>query len=261
MAPVLPQELVDNIIDIVASRERNTQMRDLKSCSLAARSLSCRSQRYILESITIPSFDDLLKWTSEVDPMSDTLSYVRTITLCDNFTQRFSPDILALLEHHLAAFDRLECLNLKAFRLHSGTQRSELISKWSGGSRNTLKTLNLESCSLSPNAFQYILHLFPFLDDVSISDDCHAVIDTESDRTLKQYPWDGTNFRGSLVIGANTLQEFLPCLLMAPLQFHRLVCVFNGEGHQLVSACAPTLQVLNFEGGSVFGSWVISELS
>ena len=256
MAPVLPQELVDNIIDIVASRERNTQMRDLKSCSLAARSLSSRSQRYILESITIPSFDDLLKWTSEVDPTSGILSHVRMITLCDNFTHRSSPDILTRLEHHLDVFDHLECLNLKEFRLHSGTQHNEPIPKWPGRSGNALKTLNLESCSVSPNAFQSILHLFPFLDNVSISDDCHAVIDTESDRALMRYPGDGTNFRGSLVIGINTLQEFLPCLLMAPLQFHRLVCVFNGEGHQIVSACAPTLQILNFEGNPVSCPWV-----
>ncbi|KAF9648440.1 hypothetical protein BDM02DRAFT_3261023, partial [Thelephora ganbajun] len=34
---------------------------------------------------------------------------------------------------------------------------------------------------------------------------------------------------------------------MVPLQFHRLVCVFNGEGHQIVSACAPALQTLSFE--------------
>jgi hypothetical protein len=30
-----------------------------------------------------------------------------------------------------------------------------------------------------------------------------------------------------------------------------LVCVFNGEGRQIVSACAPTLQILNFEGSPV----------
>ena len=247
----MPQELVDKIIDLVASRERNTQMQDLKSCSLTARSWSCRSQRHILESVTIPSFDHLLKWTSEIDSTSDISSYVRTITLCDNLTWRFSPDILARLEHHLAAFDRLECLNLKGFRLHSGIRHSELIPEWFGQFRNTLKTLSLESCSLSPNAFQSILHLFPLLDNVSINDDCHAVIDTDGDRALKLYPGDVTHFQGSLVTGINTLREFLPCLLMVPLQFHRLVCVFNGEGHQIVSVCAPTLQILNFEGSPV----------
>ena len=227
-------------------------MRDLKSCSLAARALSRRSQRYILESITISSFDRLLKWTSEIDPTSRISSYVRTITLCDNLrTWQFSPDILAQLERHLAAFDRLECLNLKGFHLHSGIRYSELIPKWFGRFRNTLKTLTLESCSLSPTAFQSMLHLFPLLDNVSINDDCHAVINDESDRVLKRYPGDVTRFRGSLATGINTLQEFLPCLLMVSLRFHRLVCVFNGEGHQIVSACAPTLQILNFEGSPV----------
>ena len=224
-------------------------MRDLKSCSLTARSWSCRSQWYIFESITIPSFDHLLKWTSEIDPANGGISsYVRTITLCDNLTWWFSPDILAKLEHHLVAFDRLECLNLKDFHLHSGVRHSELLLEWFGRFKDTLKTLNFESCSLSPNTFQTILHLFPLLDNVSINDECHAVINTESDRVLKSYPGDITHFRGSLVTGISTLQEFLPCFLMVPLQFHRLVCIFNGEGHQIVSACAPTLQILNFEG-------------
>ena len=249
MAPVLPQELVDKIIDLVASRERNTKMQDLRSCSLTARSWSCRSQRYILESITIPSFDHLLKWGSEIDPITGGISsYVRTINLCDNLTWQFSPGVLAKLEHHLAAFDHLECLNLKGFHLHSGVQHSELISKWFGRFRNTLKTLNFESCSLSPNAFQTILHLFPLLDNVSINGECHAVVNAESDRVLKRHPGEIAHFRGSLVTGISTLQEFLPCFLMVPLQFHRLVCVFNGEGHQIVFACAPTLQILNFEG-------------
>lgn len=248
MVPVLPQELFDRIIDLVASRERNTKMQDLKSCSLTAQSLSRRTRRYIFETITIPSFDHLLKWTSEIDPTSGISSYVRTITLCDNRTWQFSPDILAQLEHHLAAFDRLECLNLNGFHLHSDIPHSELIPKWFGRFGNTLGTLNLKSCSLSPSTFQSMLHAFPLLDNISIDDDCRPVTKTERDRTLEQYPGDLTHFRGSLVTGVNTLQEFLPCLLMIPLQFHRLVSVFNKEGHQIVSACAPTLQTLNFDG-------------
>ncbi|KAF9648441.1 hypothetical protein BDM02DRAFT_3129044 [Thelephora ganbajun] len=149
MKPTLPQELVDKIIDFVASRERNTQMRDLKSCSLTARSWSCRSQRYILESITIPSFDHLLKWASKIDPASGISSYVRTLTLCDNLTWWFSPETLAQLECHLPVLDRLECLNLKRFHLHSGIRHSGLIQKWFGRFRNTLKTLNLESSMIA----------------------------------------------------------------------------------------------------------------
>ena len=248
MGPELPRELVDKIIDLVAGRERNTGMQDLKSCSLAARAWSRHSQRYILESVTIPSLLHLLEWHSEVDPTGGGVSsYVRTITLYDS-DPAFSPDTLAQLERHPVAFNRLECLNLKGFHLHSDVGHSELILRWFGRFGNTLKTLNLESCSLSPNTFQSVLHHLPLLDNVSIGNECHAIINTESDRVLKRYPDGVTHFRGSLVTGINTLQEFLPCLLMVPLQFHRLVCVFNGEGHQIVFACAPTLQVLNFEG-------------
>ena len=250
MVPGLPQELVDKIIDLVADRERNTGMQDLKSCSLTARAWSRRSQRFILESVVIPSFRHLLEWHSEVDPTGGGVSsYVRMITLYDSDpTWRFSPDTLAQLERHPAPFNRLECLNLKGFHLHSGVGHSELILKWFGRFGNTLKTLNLESCSLSPNAFQSVLHHLPLLDNVSIGDECHAIINAEGDRVLKRYPDGVAHFRGSLVTGINTLQEFLPCLLMVPIQFHRLVCVFNGEGHQIVFACAPTLQILNFEG-------------
>jgi len=176
------------IIDLVANRElRNTKMRDLRQCSLTARSWSCRSQRYIFESITISSFDHLLKWCSEMDPTSNISTYVRTMTLCDNFTWRFSPDILPQLDRHLAAFDRLEWLNLKGFHLHSGIRHSDLASKWFCRFRTTLKTLTLESCSLSPNAFQSVLHIFPLLDNISIDDDCHAIINTENDRVLRRY--------------------------------------------------------------------------
>jgi len=241
---------VDKIVDLVADRERNTGMQDLKSCSLTARVWSRRSQRYILESITIPSFRRLLEWYAEVGSTSgDIPSYIRTISLFDSDpTWRFTPDILVQLERHPVTFDRLECLNLKGFHLHSGVEHTEPILKWFGRFRNTLKTLNLESCSLSPSAFQSVLHHLPLLDNVSINNECHAIINTESDRVLQRYPDGVTHFRGGLVTGINTLQEFLPCLLMVPLQFHRLVCVFNGEGHQIVFACAPTLQILNFEG-------------
>lgn len=247
MAPKLPQELVDRIVDFVATRESNTKLQDLKSCSLTARSWSCRSQRYILQSVDIPSFDHLLRWASEIDPAKGVSSNVRTLTLCDNLTWRLSPDIVTQLEHHFAAFDRLECLNLKGFHIYSNVRHAELIPKWLGQFGGTLKTLNLESCLLSPNAFQSILHLFPLLDNVSISNDCQAVIATADDRALKQDSDDITRIRGSLVTGISTLQEFLPCLLTMPLQLHRLVCAFSGEGHQIVSACASTLQILFFE--------------
>ena len=247
MRPNLPQELVDKIIDLVAFNERNTNMRDLRSCSLTARSWSHRSQQYIFESLTISSFGCFRRWASEIDPASGILSYVRTLTLCDNLTWQFSPDILTQFEPHLDAFHRLERLNLEGFHLHSDIRHADLFPKWFGRFRNTLKTLNLESCSLSPNVFQSIIHLFP-LDNISISDDCHAVTATENDRALERDLGSVTHFRGCLETGINTLREFLPCLLTVPVQFHRLVCVFNEEGHQIVSACAPTLQTLFFEG-------------
>ena len=250
MAPVLPQELLDRIVDLIASREMGTHMRDLKSCSLVARSLSRRSQQYILESITIPSFDHLLEWASGVDHTSGISSYVRTITLCDYRTWRFSPDILSQLEHHLAAFDRLECLKLRGFHLYSNIPHSELMPRWFGRLGNTLKTLYLESCHLSPNAFQSIFYTFPLLNDVSIDDDCHAVIETEGDRALERHP-GATHLRESLVTGQNTLKEFLPCFLVTSLRFRRLVCTLNGAGHRIISAYAPTLQILNFYGNPV----------
>jgi len=43
----------------------------------------------------------------------------------------------------------------------------------------------------------------------------------------------------------------IPSMHLVPLQFHSLVCIFNGEGHQIVSVCASTLQLLNFEGSPV----------
>lgn len=260
MAPVLPQELLDRIVDLVANREKDTHMRDLKSCSLVARSLSRRSQRYILESITIPSFDHLFEWASGIDHTSGIPSYVRTITLCDHRTWRFSPNILSQLEHHLAAFDRLECLKLRGFHLYSNIPHSELMPRWFGRFGNTLKTLYLESCHLSPNAFQSIFHIFPLLDDVSIDDECHAVIETEGDRTLERYP-GATHLRKSLVTGQNTLKEFLPCFLVTPIRFRRLVCILNGAGHQIISAYAPTLQILNFYGNPVLVHQFLEEFT
>jgi hypothetical protein len=101
---------------------------------------------------------------------------------------------------------------------------------------------------LSPNAFQSLLHLFPLLDNLSISNDCQAVTAAENDRMVKQYPGDVTCFRGSLETGIGTLREFLPCFLTVPLRLHRLVSILSGEGHQIVSACAQTLQILLFDG-------------
>lgn len=250
MTPRLPQELIRAIIDFVAIRERGTKMQDLKSCSLTAQSWTGASQRHILQAVVIPSFGRLFDWVSEIDPADGISSYVRTLTLCGNGkpARRPSPDDLAKLKLHLTAFDKLECLNLKRFRLHSGVEHAELILEWFGLFRGELKTLNLESCSLSPSAFQYILHLPPLLDNISISSSCRAVINTEDDGALRPPLKDATNFRGGLITGADTPQEFLPCLLTVPLRFRRLVCVFSKEGYRIVSACAPTLQTLSLEG-------------
>lgn len=249
MTPSLPHELIDTIIDFVAIRETGTRrMQDLESCSLTAKSWTCKSQRYILEAITIPSFDRLLDWVSEVDLTTCIPSYVKTLTLRGdaNLIRRLSPDHLPNLERHLAAFDNLECLNLKKVHLHSRVGHFNLILECFGLLGGKLKTLNLETCSLSPNAFQSILHLLPQLDNVSIANDCSVNIGDHT--TLRPSLTDATNFRGSLVTGSKTLHEFVPCLLTVPRNFHRLVCVFSRDGNRLISECAAALQVLRLEG-------------
>lgn len=244
MTPRLPQELVDKIIEFVAMRERNTKMQDLKSCSLTAKSWSHASQRYILEAITI-SFDHLSAWASGEYLMGGISSYVQTLTLCgdNDLARRFPPGCIA----KLPAFAKLECLTLKKFCLHSGIEHIKLILKWFRLIGGKLKTLNLDTCSLSPNAFQSILRRFPLLDNVSI-DECLAVVNTEGDSTLKPPLSDTTNFRGSLDVGTNTPEEFLSCLLTAPLHFSHLVYDYSREGYQILSACASTLQILILEG-------------
>ena len=224
-------------------------MQDLQSFSLTARPWTIACQRHILQAITIPSLDRLLDWTSEIkiNPEGGVSSCVQTLTLRGENppTRPFSPNTL---KPHLAAFVNLECLILSKFHIHSHIEHAKRILECFGLFKGKLKTLHLESCSLSPNAFQSILYLFPLLNDVFISDDCLAETQTEDDITLKPPLMDGTNFGGKLATGSKTLQAFLPCFLTVPLRFSSLVCLFNPEGYQLISACASTLQELSFEG-------------
>jgi hypothetical protein len=259
MTPRLPQELVDRIVDFVAIRERDTvKMVDLKSCSLTAKSWTRASRRHFPNAITIHSFDRFFDWASEIDLASDISSRMRTITLHDDHTlaRRFSPEGITKLKHNLTALYNLECLNLRGFDLHSGTEHAKLILELLDSFGGKLNTLNLDECSLSPNAFQSILHLFPHLDNVSIGNDCSPVINSADDSMLKQPPDHADKFRGSLVTGTNTLQQFLPCLLTVPLHFRRLVCALSKDGHEIISACAATLQVLYLEGTFSFTSFL-----
>lgn len=254
MTPRLPPELVESVISFVYINEKNTKMKDLKSCSLVARSWSRASQKYILRDITIPSFDSLSKWVSEIDLKTEIPSLVRKLTLRGNgnVTRWSSPVLLPKPDPHLAAFRNLECLTLQEFHLHSGIKHAKPILEWFTFFWGRLKSLYLESCLLSPNAFQSILHNFPHLDDLSINNECRVIINTEEDSSLKPPLRNTTNFRGELVTGAGTPQEFLSCLMEVPLRFHRLVCVFSKDGYHLVSACVDTLQILVLEG--VFSS-------
>ena len=246
----LPIELIYNVIELIAIRERNTQMQDLKSCSLTAKLWTRLSQRYILKAITIP-FDRLLVWASEIDPARGVLSHVRMLTLRGGkLPQRLSPSNLAKLQHHLAAFNNLECLNLKEFCLHSRVKRAELVLDWFSLFGGKLKTLNLMSCVLSPNAFQSIVYIFPRLDNVSIVEQCRLMVKTEDDITLKPLLRDRTDFRGTLETENSTPQEFLS-RLTGPLHFHRLACPINKEGYRIITACAATLQELSLEGTSL----------
>lgn len=256
MAPKLPQELFDRLIDFIALGEEVGTMDDLKSCSLIAKSWARTSQRHILKAISIPSFDRLFAWASEIDLARGTSSCVRTVTLCGEVARRFSPEELAGLEPHLSAFVNLECLNLIKFHLHSGIEHAKLILNSFGLFRTKLNTLQLESCSLSPNVFQSFLHLFPRLDNVHIGKGCLAVIKTADDILLRP-PLGGTkNLRGSLVTETDTPREFFPCLLTIPLHFHHLECILSKESHEVISACAATLELLSFAGTFSFTGFI-----
>jgi len=121
--------------------------------------VSCRSHGTdvrIHQSIYLSS--TTFEMVLEMDPTSNISTYVRTMTLCDNFTCDF-PRHPPSTRPPSRCFRPPRVVDLKVSP-PLGIRHSDLASKWFCRFRTTLKTLTLESCSL-PQRVPVVLHIFP----------------------------------------------------------------------------------------------------
>lgn len=162
MAPSLPQEIVDQIVDEVALDEYSAirdQIRDLKAFSLIASKWLHRSRTYLFRTIELTS-DNFPAWCktvrSGVGGPSRHVTYIRYKPSWVEAERKIGPlEGLARSPSHMAAFTNLRILHFVDISL----QHANYLPCF-GGLAPVVRELWLEDCQMDIN--QFVSFIRPF---------------------------------------------------------------------------------------------------
>jgi len=165
--PVLPQELIDHIIDHVGDRDC------LKTCSLVCSQWSARSRKHLFVRVDFTSARDPERWCACVRPgPSGPSSLVETLVLSDSDTHTHAPHPGITHEPSPMPFSISSpflpfVLIIWEWRMNTDRVSSMLHSF--GSSLENVTRLTLERIIIHPATFAIFINHFPRLDDLSIS--------------------------------------------------------------------------------------------
>lgn len=162
VAPYLPLELVDEIIDGLAG-----DINSLLSCSLVSINWVHRSRRHLFSGLRLHSLPTLQSWfLTGLGPSSN---HVRFLDLSQNDEFKWIiPDALAGIYYDFSAFRNVESLaftnlDLTFFDEHSLTR---LFSHFS----ENLTSLSVKGMTVHPDTLLFFICMFPKLDDLKLDD-------------------------------------------------------------------------------------------
>jgi len=167
--PVLPQELIDHIIDHVGDRD------SLKACSLVCSQWSARSRKHLFVRVDFTSATDPERWCACVRPgPSGPSSLVETLVLSDSdspptsrLPSRLHLPIFPNAISHFRSFSALRVLMIWERRMT--TDRVSSMFHSFGPSLENVTRLTLWHIVIHPATFAMFINHFPRLDDLSIT--------------------------------------------------------------------------------------------
>ncbi|KAF9648878.1 hypothetical protein BDM02DRAFT_2041445 [Thelephora ganbajun] len=235
MQPILPQDVIDVLVDWVSVSSVGQRDPHLRSCSLVARSWVQRSRQHLFYSVELASTSDISNWIENVRPgVGGVSGYVRKLWMnCnwDQWSQRFSS------VEHLRSFTRVEELRLTYWR--GGQATKEEVEEAFGGFGPSVRTLSISLPRGDPGSFLHLLSLFPHLNNLSIWTSC-------LDESLNPLPRNLVTVHGRLAL--DCVQEHLvDALIGSGLKPKALKIsiphLISYDG--LLTACASSVEVIS----------------
>jgi len=241
---VLPQELIDKIVDNLSSNL------DLKSCSLVGRAWALRCQQKLFQHIILgPSSVErwlrrpggtatkMAPWITKFELRVDKDSDPSTIAWNN-------PWILTRLIGSIAA-SPIRHLTITPF--HMGRFRKNPLIRCFEPIANSLRSLELRSIETSSSAMTFLLSMFPHLDDIFLEHIAPVYVTwARGGHEFEHVP----SFAGTfeyLDLYGDTRQALLSWITRFPLRFHTIspgmlmkddIPIFT----KLLTMCAPTLR-------------------
>ncbi|KAF9783982.1 hypothetical protein BJ322DRAFT_889284 [Thelephora terrestris] len=244
---ILPQEIVDEVIDNLAF-----DFSTLQSTSLVQKSWTHRSRRRLFYFVPINSLSLLEKWSRCISPDPNGIaSYPRSILLSLNGTPKswLEPENLDRFHGHFCSFSGVERLVIAGLE----TAKFDAFStpRYFGNFAATVRSLELRTPIGPPASLLSFISSFPLVDDLGIEYPSTVTAGGVSQEEFIQ-PVAAPSFTGKLRL-LDILREsylFVELLCTLPLSFDTIsVSSRDWEGlpqlAKLTSKCGRTLRTLH----------------
>ena len=253
--PHLPEELLDNVVDLLYD-ERDA----LKSCCLVSKSWIPRTRKHLFAEVEFPRAENLESWKAAFpDPPTSPACYAKSLSF------RY-PDVITDADGGegglIHAFSRVVRVDMKVSGkptflgdlLSPGplfTPEPTCLIKFHGFSP-AIKSLNLTSTAISSSQLFDLVHSFPLLEDLSVdSGDQTPQFGEDSERLAADQPLP--LFSGSLGLYLDGWTGSIAQLLLRSpnsLRFRKLSVKCNQEADlrmviDFIEACSSTLESLS----------------
>jgi len=239
---VLPQELIDKIIDEVAW---NYSRHTLYACSLVQKRWVRRSREHLFQSLSLYRMDDFEHWIKSIPPSPNSLHHhVRDLSYRQGSAILGPKQLLDLYPNHFTSFTRLETLQIFDLSLRRFTPTS--MERAFGPVGGSVRELVANDITLTPNSLLMLLVHFPRLQALRIGNGLQMLPEN------KKRPPNLPNLTGelSLLSMGSSHGQFVLELSKLPLRYSALDLEFrwsseilNAIAH-LILTCSPTLEEL-----------------
>ena len=255
VVPYIPQELVDEIIDVLGGDKK-----DLLSCSLVSAGWIHRSRRHLFAAIKLHSLSDLQLWFGS--GLGSSSCHVRDLDLAQTDALKWIvPDTLAGIPDEFTSFRNVQSLSLTGLDLTLFDEHS--LTGSFGHLSGCLTSLSIKGLTVHPDALLFFVCMFPKLDNLKLD---HLTMGKAI--TSFPYPTVTPRFRGKLALsnikanGTQMIAPFVdPPLPMAFEDVCVVECKFESPKplKDLFAACQATMKKIHvskiFLGGFHFSNY------
>jgi len=249
----LPQELIEEILSYLSSRDKQDQQ-SLRNCSLVAKSWINPSRRRLFETVVIRT-RDRQPWLDKISPSNiELLRHVRSFCFASADRQELVPpskhtDIEDFYVY-FPSFHRLHTIKLLEAHI---SERIEMFLP----SQRTLSSLILVAVSFPWHSFIALIDYFPNLRNLGLTS-----LSFEDDK--RNPPPLSRPLRGKLCFNrsrAATVVTFSDWLCTGPEVEYEELAIDEGyltdaPSRRIIAACGKTLKRLRFQSSECVVSWI-----